>query len=50
MSTDTLILILGGIELFLMFFVFRILPILILALVVYKVGKKLLKDREEGRY
>jgi len=50
MSSNTLVLILGGIELLLMFFVTRILPILILALVIYKIGKKLIQHRIAYQY
>jgi len=50
MSADTLALILTGVELLLIFFVTRILPILILGWVIYKISKKLIHHRIEYQY
>lgn len=50
MNQDTLILILMGIEIPLMFFITVILPILLIAFIAYKLIKKLSHDHVEYQY
>lgn len=50
MSQDTIILILTGVLMLLMFFITTILPILLIAFIAYKLVKRLNRDKVEYQY